>query len=178
MTASGIAGRNEIFLLETVVAGTTHCPGIEWVAQFMEVGWELAMLRDPANIHDGCAIALFAGDTRVGWIPRGDNPVLSRLMDAGLPRARHRVGRRMAQGHGQGQHGRVRRASATARTQAGDTVWPCPPLCHVWGGAPSGLQPSSSCIVRGDANASAQSRGRENAMMTGLNFPCQRGKVA
>ncbi len=83
MTASGIAGRNEIFLLETVVAGTTHCPGIEWVAQFMEVGWELAMLRDPANIHDGCAIALFAGDTRVGWIPRGDNPVLSRLMDAG-----------------------------------------------------------------------------------------------
>lgn len=83
MAACSTAERNEAFLLETVVAGTTHCPDAEWVAQFMETGWELTMQRDPANPYDDRAIALLASGNHVGWIPRADNPVISRLMDAG-----------------------------------------------------------------------------------------------
>ena len=53
----------EIFLLDIVVAGTTHCPEIDK--------------------HDENAIAIFYEKTRIGYVPRELNLVISRLMDAG-----------------------------------------------------------------------------------------------
>ena len=41
------------------------------------------MIRDPHNEHDGQAIDIYHELTRIGWVPRDENLILSRLMDAG-----------------------------------------------------------------------------------------------
>lgn len=73
----------EIFLLDIVVAGTTHCKDIDKVYPLLEKGQVLRMLRNPKNKHDKHAIALYYNDIRIGWVPRELNLVISRLMDAG-----------------------------------------------------------------------------------------------
>ncbi len=73
----------EIFLLDIVVAGTTHCEQIDEVYPELEKGQVLRMQRHPKNKYDKQAIALYFNDVRVGWVPRELNLVISRLMDAG-----------------------------------------------------------------------------------------------
>ena len=73
----------EIFLLDIVVAGTTHCPKIDEVFPHLEKGLVLRMQRQPQNEHDKNAIAIYYKDMRVGWVPRELNLIISRLMDAG-----------------------------------------------------------------------------------------------
>lgn len=73
----------EIFLLDIVVAGTTHCPQIDKVFPHLEKDLVLRMQRMPQNKHDKNAIAIFYQKTRIGYVPRELNLVISRLMDAG-----------------------------------------------------------------------------------------------
>lgn len=73
----------EIFLLDIVVAGTTHCPKIDKVYPHLEKGLVLRMQRMPQNKHDENAIAIFYEKIRIGYVPRELNLVISRLMDAG-----------------------------------------------------------------------------------------------
>ena len=73
----------EIFLLDIVVAGTTHCEDIDYVYPYLEKGLVLRMQRMPENKHDENAIAIYFDDTRIGYVPRELNLVISRLMDAG-----------------------------------------------------------------------------------------------
>ncbi len=73
----------EIFLLDIVVAGTTHCPQIDKVFPHLEKDLVLRMQRMPQNKHDKNAIAIFYDKTRIGYVPRELNLVISRLMDAG-----------------------------------------------------------------------------------------------
>lgn len=73
----------EIFLLDIVVAGTTHCEDIEYVYPYLEKGTVLKMQRKPNNQYDKNAIALYFDDTRIGYVPRELNLIISRLMDAG-----------------------------------------------------------------------------------------------
>ncbi len=73
----------EIFLLDITVAGTTHCQKIHKLYPQMEPGQVLRMQRNPKNPYDQCAIALYYDKTRVGYVPRELNLIISRLMDAG-----------------------------------------------------------------------------------------------
>ena len=73
----------EIFLLDIVVAGTTHCPQIDKVFPHLEKDLVLRMQRMPQNKHDKNAIAIFYQKTRIGYVPRELNLVISRLIDAG-----------------------------------------------------------------------------------------------
>lgn len=73
----------EIFLLDIVVAGTTHCPDIEAIAPQIQEGTVLRMLRDPGNEYDEMAIGIYLDRTRIGWVPMELNLIISRLMDAG-----------------------------------------------------------------------------------------------
>ena len=73
----------EIFLLDIVVAGTTHCPQIDKVFPHLEKDLVLRMQRMPQNKHDKNAIAIFYQKTRIGYVPRELNLVISRLRDAG-----------------------------------------------------------------------------------------------
>jgi HIRAN domain. len=73
----------EIFLLDIVVAGTTHCKQIDKVYPELEKGLVLRMQRHPKNRYDKNAIALYYNKVHVGWVPMELNLVISRLMDAG-----------------------------------------------------------------------------------------------
>ena len=75
--------KQEIFLLEIKVAGTTHCPEIDVLGEQLTEGTLLKMVRKPKNEYDERAIALFYNQTQIGWVPQELNLIISRLMDAG-----------------------------------------------------------------------------------------------
>lgn len=74
----------DIFLFDTFVAGTTHIEGIEELAPHLNVGDKLDFFREPDNPYDSRAIVIRNGDgIKLGYVPKEDNAVFSRLMDAG-----------------------------------------------------------------------------------------------
>lgn len=75
--------KREIFLLDIIVAGTTHVDNIHELKGQIVPGTLLKMVRRPKNIYDEKAIALFMGADQIGYVPRTLNLIISRLMDAG-----------------------------------------------------------------------------------------------
>ena len=75
--------KQEIFLLEIVIAGTTYCKEIEAVEKLIVPEKVLTMKREPNNKFDEFAIAIYCDNIRVGFVPAEMNMVCSRLMDAG-----------------------------------------------------------------------------------------------
>lgn len=75
--------KQEIFLLEIVIAGTTHCEEIESIENEIVPEKVLTMKREPNNEYDKFAIAIYCNNIRVGFVPAEMNLVCSRLMDAG-----------------------------------------------------------------------------------------------
>jgi hypothetical protein len=73
----------EIFLLEIVVAGISHCKEVETIEQNLVPEKVLSMKREPDNEYDEFAIAIFCDNIRIGFVPSELNMVCSRLMDAG-----------------------------------------------------------------------------------------------
>ena len=74
----------EIFLFDTYVAGTTHVTGIEDLAPHLAAGDRLEFFREPDNPYDPQAIVVKNADgVKIGYVPKSDNAVFSRLMDAG-----------------------------------------------------------------------------------------------
>lgn len=74
----------DVLLLQTVVAGTTHVAGIEELEPFLRPGDRLELLRMPDNPSDPNAIKIYTRDrVKLGYVPRRDNQILARLMDAG-----------------------------------------------------------------------------------------------
>lgn len=75
---------HDIMLFETHVAGTMHVPGIEELEPQLEIGERLSFYREPNNPYDEKAIVVkTASGTKIGYVPRKDNVVFARLMDAG-----------------------------------------------------------------------------------------------
>lgn len=49
----------------------------------VEIGQKLTLFREPRNPVDKRAILVMNGEQKLGYIPRSQNEILSRLMDAG-----------------------------------------------------------------------------------------------
>lgn len=74
----------DIFLFCTHVAGTTYIEGIEELEPHLNVDDRLDFFREPDNKYDKRAIVVKTTDgVKIGYVPREDNVVFSRLMDAG-----------------------------------------------------------------------------------------------
>lgn len=74
----------EILLLESRVVGTGFVKDIVKKTQSIVPGDILPLRREPQNHYDARAIQVLNGkEERIGYVPRVDNTVLSRLMDAG-----------------------------------------------------------------------------------------------
>lgn len=74
----------DIFLFDTYIAGTTHIEGIEELAPYLNIDDRLDFFREPDNQYDKKAIVIKNSDgVKIGYVPREDNVVFSRLMDAG-----------------------------------------------------------------------------------------------
>ena len=73
-----------IFLFHTYVAGTSHVMGIEELEPYLNIGDKFTLLREPDNLFDSLAILVKNADgIKLGYVPRRDNAVFSRLMNAG-----------------------------------------------------------------------------------------------
>lgn len=75
--------KQEIFLLEIVVAGTTYCKELDTLEDDIVPEKVLEMKREPHNKYDKYAIAIYCDKVRIGFVPADMNLVCSRLMDAG-----------------------------------------------------------------------------------------------
>lgn len=74
----------DIFLFDTHVAGTNHIEGMDELGQYLQEGDRLDFLREPDNVHDQQAIAIrTVSGVKIGYVPRADNLIFARLMDAG-----------------------------------------------------------------------------------------------
>ncbi len=74
----------DIFLFDTQVAGTSHVEGIEELEGHLKVDDKLDFFREPENPYDNKAIVIKNADgVKIGYVPKADNAIFSRLMDAG-----------------------------------------------------------------------------------------------
>lgn len=74
----------EIFLFNTYVAGTSHIEGIEAIEKELSLDDRLSFFREPNNSYDNHAIVIKTeNDVKIGYVPKVDNVIFSRLMDAG-----------------------------------------------------------------------------------------------
>ena len=74
----------DIFLFETSIAGTSHVEGILELEPDLQIGERLTFFREPDNPYDRSAIVVRTeAGQKIGYVPRVDNIVFSRLMDAG-----------------------------------------------------------------------------------------------
>ena len=83
--AFGKLFQKRIFLLEAQVAGTTHLKeNIEELFLAIKDGDKLNFFREAENPFDELAIVVKdAKGKKLGYVPRADNKILARLMDAG-----------------------------------------------------------------------------------------------
>ena len=74
----------DIFLFDTHVAGTTYIEGIEELEPHLKIEDKLEFFREPDNPYDNQAIVVKTVDgVKIGYIPKQDNVIFARLMDAG-----------------------------------------------------------------------------------------------
>ena len=74
----------DIFLFDTYVVGTSHIEGMEELEPHLQTGDRLDFFREPDNQYDAQAIVIKTADgVKIGYVPRQDNVIFARLMDAG-----------------------------------------------------------------------------------------------
>lgn len=74
----------DIYLFDTYVAGISHIHGIKEIGDKLKEDDRLVFYREPENEHDPQAIRIETlNKEKIGYVPRQDNVVFSRLMDAG-----------------------------------------------------------------------------------------------
>ena len=74
----------DIFLFDTYVAGTSHIEGMEELEPHLQTGDRLDFFRESDNQYDAQAIVIKTADgVKIGYVPRQDNVIFARLMDAG-----------------------------------------------------------------------------------------------
>lgn len=74
----------DIYLFDTYVAGTTHTEDIEIIEPSINKDDKLVFYREADNPHDPQAILIeTVKGEKIGYVPRQDNIIFSRLMDAG-----------------------------------------------------------------------------------------------
>lgn len=76
--------QHDILLFETHVAGTTHIEGMDELEKHIHIGDRLEFYRQQDNPYDANAIEIRNDmNVKIGYVPKADNIVFSRLMDAG-----------------------------------------------------------------------------------------------
>jgi len=74
----------DIYLFDTHVAGTTFVEGIDELEPYLNEDDRLDFFREPENSYDPKAIVIKNADgVKIGYVPKADNAIFSRLMDAG-----------------------------------------------------------------------------------------------
>ncbi|MBE6506229.1 MAG: HIRAN domain-containing protein [Methanobrevibacter sp.] len=73
----------DIFLIKLNVAGLDYIDNIDEIFSKIRVGDRLELIREASNEYDKHAILVKYHGEKIGYVPRKDNYVLSKLMDGG-----------------------------------------------------------------------------------------------
>ena len=73
----------DIFLIKVAVAGLVYIVYIDEIFSKIQVGDKLELFREATNEYDKHAILVKYRGEKIGYVPRKDNYVLSKLMDGG-----------------------------------------------------------------------------------------------
>jgi hypothetical protein len=73
----------KIYMLPFFVRGFQYYEGPNIIDKINELGL-LTMVREPENKFDEKAIALYFEDYKIGYVPREDNTILAKILDADL----------------------------------------------------------------------------------------------
>ena len=74
----------DIYLFDSHVAGTTFISGIKELEPHLNINDRLDFFREPDNEYDPKAIVIkTVNGVKIGYVPKDDNLIFSRLMDAG-----------------------------------------------------------------------------------------------
>lgn len=74
----------DIFLFDICVAGTSYIKNIDQIEPHLCIDDRVEFFREPDNKYDNKAIVIKTMDgEKIGYIPRQDNVIFARLMDAG-----------------------------------------------------------------------------------------------
>lgn len=73
----------DVFLIKVPVAGLDYIDNIDEIFSKIEVGDKLGLFRESTNEYDKHAILVKYRGEKIGYVPRKDNYVLSKLMDGG-----------------------------------------------------------------------------------------------
>ena len=73
----------KIHLTNFHIAGFGYWEGCE-AFERLKIGTKLDLVREENNPFDPYAVAIYYGDYKLGFIPRGDNHDISKYMDMGL----------------------------------------------------------------------------------------------
>ena len=77
-----------LVLLECLVAGTTHRPGLREYEPQLQVGQRLVLAREADSAYDDWAVRILTAGAEamwLGYLPEGRNETIARLLDAGFP---------------------------------------------------------------------------------------------
>jgi hypothetical protein len=77
----GAEGRR-VLIQESPIAGFQFHSG-EAVWPWLRVGQALRLVREPWNIHDSDAVAVYYRGAQIGYVPRAENSAVARMMDRG-----------------------------------------------------------------------------------------------
>lgn len=76
--------QRDILLFDTYIAGTSHIENMTALEPYIKPGDRLNFYREADNEYDENAIVIKTVENeKVGYVPKKDNIVFSRLMDAG-----------------------------------------------------------------------------------------------
>ncbi len=78
----GKGAERELLIQESPVAGFQYHDG-ETVWPRLSAGDSLQLLREPANPYDRRAVAVYWGESKLGYVPRAANTAVSQMMDRG-----------------------------------------------------------------------------------------------
>ena len=74
----------QIYLISASIAGSYYVDNIYDLLEEMKIGTKLRFIREPDNQYDEMAIIVKDhNNNKLGYVPRKENPILARLMDAG-----------------------------------------------------------------------------------------------
>ena len=71
-----------VVIQESPIAGFQfHHGDAIWPA--LDIGEELALVRESSNTHDPDAVAVYFHEQQLGYVPRGDNHAIAQMLDRG-----------------------------------------------------------------------------------------------
>lgn len=83
MKAKEIKTSNKVHLTNFHIAGFSYWDGCE-VFEQLHIGTKLDLVREEDNKFDPYAVAIYYGEYKLGFIPRGENHDISKYLDMGL----------------------------------------------------------------------------------------------